>query len=153
MKDIEKSDRGILRLYSRVCMGGTEWNHVSLRQDRTNFMELSPSWEAASRSDTQENFQHSMELYVHYRIHKSPLLGPDLSQKNAVHITQSYLLKIHFNIILTRLGLHCGLFPSGRHTKIVYTFISMYAICPVHLILPDLIIRIIFGEVFQFRIG
>jgi hypothetical protein len=77
-------------------------------------MELSPSWEAASCSTTQ-NFPKTLwNPKVHYRVHKRPLLLPMLSNMNQVHITSSYFSKVHVNIIYhLRLGI-----PSLLHVFI-----------------------------------
>jgi hypothetical protein len=60
----------------------------------TNFMELSPSWRAASCAAIQELPSILQNPKVQYHVHKSPPLVPILSQ-----IKPSYLSKIHFNII------------------------------------------------------
>jgi hypothetical protein len=61
-------------------------------------MELSP-WEAASRSATLWVRNILCNPKVYYDVHKSPQMGPILSQINPVYITPSYLSKIHCDII------------------------------------------------------
>jgi hypothetical protein len=63
-------------------------------------MELSPSSEASKCAAAQEFRNKVCDPYVHYRIHKSPSLLPILRQINPIHVSASYISKIHFNIIL-----------------------------------------------------
>jgi hypothetical protein len=62
-------------------------------------MELSPSSEAASYAATQEFPSILWNPKIYYRVRKSPPLVPVLSQIGPVHISPSYLSKIHVNII------------------------------------------------------
>jgi hypothetical protein len=62
----------------------------------------------------------------------------------------SQLISLRSILILSthlRLCLPSGLFPSGFHTNIIYTFLfsPIRAACPAHLILLDLIILIMLG--------
>jgi hypothetical protein len=70
-------------------------------------MRLSPSWEATSRSATQEFPNNLWNPKLHYHVHKSPPLVPILSQ------ISFYFSKIHFNVILPSTSKNPdGLFPS-----------------------------------------
>jgi hypothetical protein len=72
--------------------------NVNLR-GLTDFMELSPSWEAANCVATQELPSILWNPKVHYRVHMSHPLVPILSHIYLVHTTSFYLSEIHFNII------------------------------------------------------
>jgi hypothetical protein len=86
-------------------------------------MELSPSSEAANYATTQELPSILWNPKVHYRVRKSPLLVPIVSQIDPVHTILSYLFKIHFNIVPhLRLGLPSGLLPSGFPANVLYAF-------------------------------
>jgi hypothetical protein len=84
-------------------------------------MELSPCWEAASRSATQEYPNTLWNHNVLYRSHKSLLLDLILSQMDSVHTTPAYFSKIHASHV--SLDLPSGLFLSGFPTNILYPYL------------------------------
>jgi hypothetical protein len=62
--------------------------------------ELNSFWQANSHSVSWEIKRSSWNSKVHYRVHKTPPVGPVLLQMNPVHTLTSYYYKIHFNITL-----------------------------------------------------
>ena len=121
-------------------------NPLNLYFLRTFSTEQSPSWEANRFSASQEIPRILWNPKVHYRIHKCPPPVPILSHidpLHAPHPTSWRFIRILSSLL--RLGLQSGLFPSGFHTKNLYTPLLSYirATRPAHLILLDLTTRII----------
>jgi len=108
----------------------------------TYSMEQSPSCEANRFTTSQEIPRILWNPNVHYRIHKCPSTVPLLSHLNPVHTPHPTSWRSHL-----RLGLSCGLFPSGSPPNPVHASrLPIRATCPAHFILLDFIIRRILGE-------
>jgi hypothetical protein len=60
------------------------------KQELTNFVKQSPSWEAGSRKVAQEIPSLLCNLMVHYSVHKGPLLDYISSDVNPAHILTAY---------------------------------------------------------------
>ena len=73
-----------------------------------------------------------------------------LSRINPIPRTDTYLFKVHSNIVL-HLGLPKGLFPIGLPVKILKALLpsSILTTCPAHLNFLDLITLIILGEQYK----
>ena len=108
-------------------------------------MEQNPSWEA-NRFLARQEFPHILwNSKVHYYIHKCLPPGHIFSQINPVHALTTHFLKINIHIILLSTpGLLSCLFPSGFPTKTYITYpLPICGTCPVHLILIELIIKLL----------
>jgi hypothetical protein len=103
-----------------------------------NYMELSPSLEAASCSPAEEFLKIFWNAKAHYCVYKSPSLVLMLSQINPVRTTLSYLSKIHLKIILSSTSLFFLLvsfllaFPPKSYIHSIYLH-ACYMLCPSHL--------------------
>jgi glutaredoxin-related protein len=111
----------------------------------TNSMEMRPSLEAASSSDSQELSEHLRSHRFHYHGYKNHQRIPNLSQIILVHKSPSNFSDTHFNYIL---GLPSLLFPSSIPTRILYTsiFSPKHATCPAYAI--HFYLNILFIQVF-----
>jgi hypothetical protein len=114
-------------------------------------VEQSPSWQANSQASSQI----SLLLWnpnVHYRVHKSPPLVPILSQMNPLHTFPSSFWKIHSNIVFTstpRSWEWSLPFRCSDQNLNVFPISAMYATCPAHLILLDLITLMTFSKTYK----
>ena len=79
-----------------------------------------------------------MNPEVQCRIHEGSLIIPILSRINPIPRIDTYLFKVHSNIVLPK-----GLFPVGLPVKILKALLSssILATCPAHLNLLDLITK------------
>jgi hypothetical protein len=115
-------------------------------------MQVSPSWEAACCSATQECPKKLWNPKIYYRIRKNLSPVSTVRRMDPVHTTPTCFSNIHFNIIFhRRLGLPTGLFSPCFPTKNLYVSLLslMRTACPAHLILLYLIIVIIFGDEYK----
>ena len=118
----------------------------------TYTMEQIPPWEANRFSDSQEIPRILWNPKVHYLIHKCQPPVPILSHLDPVHDPHrtSWISVLILSSHL-RLGLPNCFFPSGFHTKPLYTPLlsPLRSTCPTHLILFELITRIILSEEYR----
>jgi hypothetical protein len=92
-------------------------------------MQKSPSWQADSRSGSQEIPSPLRNPKIHYRIHYSPPLVPILNHMSPVHTLLLYLTSVLILSYHIHLGLSSGLLPSGFLVKTVYGFLISSMCC------------------------
>jgi hypothetical protein len=85
---------------------------------------------------------------VHYHVHKSPPLAPNLERMNLVHTLHPVTLRSTLISSHLRIGLPSGIFHLGFPIKILRTFLisPMRVTCSAHLIFRDFIITIFCEE-------
>jgi hypothetical protein len=85
---------------------------------------------------------------VHYRIYNSPPMEPILSPMNQIYVLNSYIFKVHFNIILPFTLIQNGFFLSEFPTKILYAFLiyPSRATYPIDPTILDLILLTFGGQ-------
>jgi hypothetical protein len=114
----------------------------------TDSMEKGPSWEANSRSSSQEIPRLLWKPKVHYRVYRAC----HLSQINPVHTFPHYFVKIHSNIFLLST-------PRSAKFPLSLRFFDKNCVCNSHLsthaTFPpnffDLITLKILGEAWKLR--
>jgi len=114
-------------------------------------MKQCPFGEANRFSVSQEIPRILWNLKVHYSVYKCSLFVPVPNQINPVH-APSHFLNIYLNIILLSMpGSSKWCFSVRFPIKTLHATIlsPIRATCPIHLILLDLIIRIIFSEEYR----
>jgi hypothetical protein len=116
-------------------------------------MEQSPSWVANTSSATR-NSPHFMEpegsLPHSQQPATFPYPEPDRPSSYPHPTSLRYVLILSSH---QRLGLSGSFFPSGFPTKTLYVPLlsPICATCPAYVSLPDLITRMTFGDLVQFR--
>jgi hypothetical protein len=90
------------------------------------------AWVCAVRSFLKK-FTPIMGRDVHYRVHKSPLLDPILSQTNPVRNLSPHFCKIHFNIILSSMPTSSKRLLSFR---VSYQNVPGFLSCSCYMPLP-----------------
>jgi hypothetical protein len=102
---------------------------------------------------TPNQFSWNWVLRSHQSIGYSWISQHSVAPKGStVHTIPSYPSNIHLNIIPhLHVSLSIGPFSSGFPTKTLYTFLlsPMHVTCPVHIILLDLIILIIYDKLWS----
>jgi hypothetical protein len=115
--------RQVLCLAARVRCSSYRSKCI-VQQNHSN-MEQGLSWDAASRSPTQQITHLLWNQKAHYRVHKIPSLDPIGSQFNPVHTL--LLLKSILRLFSPlHLGLPSGHVHSGFSTKSVCAFLMMF---------------------------
>jgi len=99
----------------------------------TNSMHQRPSWEASVSSASQEIIFILWNPKVHYRIYTSLSTLPILSKSDPIHVSPSYLLKIHFNIVFptTPTSSEWSLYLKSLHQNSPVPHMR-YMHCPPH---------------------